>query len=123
MAPKTKPKAKKKGKLKPAKKSVSTLKTKRSMEESTSRLRNRDVTSTKKILRRPKKSIRRSKPTPRKQRSTVEESTPSSLEPSTVYESQEVTAFGSEVDENGSIASSIASSPDENKEKQDTGLI
>ena len=118
MAPKTKPKAKKKGKLKPAKKSVSTLKTKRSMGESTSRLRNRGVTSTKKILRRPKKSILRSKPTQRKQRSTVEESTPS-LEPSTtVYECQDVIAFGSEVDENGTIASSIASSRDENKEKQ-----
>jgi len=87
------------------------------MGESTSRLRNRDVTSTKKILRRPKKSIRRSKLTPRKQGSTVEE--PST----TVYESQEFTAFGSEVDENGTIASSIASSRDENKEKQDTGLI
>jgi hypothetical protein len=39
------------------------------------------------------------------------------------YESQEVTAFGSEIDENGTIATSIASSPDENNEKQDTGLI
>lgn len=120
MAPKTKPKAKKKGKLKPAKRSASTLKRKRSKGESTSRQSNSGVTSTK----RPKKSIRRSKPTPRKQRSTVEESTLSSLEPSTtVYESQEVTAFGSEVDENRTIATSIASSPDENNEKQDTGLI
>jgi hypothetical protein len=74
-------------------------------------------------LRRPKKSIRGSKTAPRKHRSTVEESTSSSLEPSTtVYESQEVTAFGSEVDENGTIATSIASSPDENNEKQNTGL-
>jgi hypothetical protein len=73
-------------------------------------------------LRRPKKSIRGSKTAPRKQRSTVEESTSSSLEPSTtVYESQH-TAFGSEVDENGTIATSIASSPDENNEKQNTGL-
>jgi hypothetical protein len=54
----------------------------------------------------------------------VEESTPSSLGPSTtVYESKEVTAFGSEIDENGTIATSIASSLDENNEKQDTGLI
>lgn len=113
MAPKTKPKAKKKGKLKPAERSTSTQKRKRSKGESTSRQSNRGVTSTK----RPKKSIR-------KQRSTVEESTLSSLEPSTtVYESQEVTAFGSEVDENGTIETSIASSPDENNEKQDTGLI
>jgi hypothetical protein len=118
MAPKTKPKAKKKGKLKPSKRSASNLKRKRSKGESTSRQSNRGVTSTKKILRRSKKSIRRSKPAPRKQRYTVEESTPT-----TVYESQEVAAFGSEVDENGSIATSIVSSPDENNEKQDTGLI
>jgi len=44
----------------------------------------------------------------------VEESTPSKLGPSmTIYERQEVTAFGSEIDENGTIATSIASSPDE----------
>jgi hypothetical protein len=117
---KTKPKAKKKGKLKPAKRSAPTLKRKRSKGESTSRQINRGVTRTKKILRQPKKSIR-SKPTPHKQRSTVEESTPSSLGPSTtVYESKEVTAFGSEIDENGTIATSIASSLDENNEKQDT---
>lgn len=75
------------------------------------------VTRTKKISR-PKKSIR-TKPAPRNQRTTVQESTPSKLGPSTVYESQEVTAFGSEIDENVTIASSIASSPDENEEKQE----
>jgi hypothetical protein len=118
MAPKTKPTAKKKGKLKQAKRSASTLKRKRSKGQSTSRQSNRGVTRTKKISR-PKKSIR-TKPTPRKQRSTVEESTPSKLGPSmTVYESQEVTAFGSEIDENGTIGTSNASSPDENEEKQE----
>jgi len=113
-----KPKAKKKGKLKPAKRSTSTLKRKRSRRQSTSRQSNSGLTRTKKISS-PKKSIR-TKPTPRKQQSTVEESTPSKSGPSmTVYESKEVTAFGSEIDENGTIGTSIASSPDENEEKQE----
>jgi hypothetical protein len=112
MAPKTKSKAKKKGKLKPAKRSTSTLKRKRSRGQSTSRQSNSGLTRTKKISR-AQKSIR-TNPASRKQRSTVEESTPSKLGPSmTVYERQEVTAFGSEIDENGTIATSIASSPDE----------
>jgi len=70
MTPKTRPKAKRKGKLK---------------GESTSR-----QPVQKKFCDGRRNSIWRSEPTPRKQRSTVEESIPSSLGPSTtVYESQE----------------------------------
>jgi hypothetical protein len=118
MTPKTKPKAKKKGKLKPVKRPVSTLKRKRSKGQSTGRQSNRSVTRTKKISR-PKKSIQRIKPTPRKQRSTVEESTSSSGPSTAVYESQEMTAFGSEINEDETMATSVASSPDENNDKQD----
>ena len=84
---------------------------------------------TKKISRRPKKSIRSSKAVPRKERSKVV--APSSLGPTTtVYESQEITAFGSQIDErdeNETIATSTVSSSDENNENQDysgnTGLM
>ncbi len=114
MTPKTKPKAKKKGKLKPAKRSVSTLKRKRSKGQSIGRQSNTGVTRAKKISR---QSVGRSKPTPRKQRSTAEDSTPSSGPSKTVCESQEITAFGPEMNENGT-ATSLTPSSDGNK-KQD----
>ena len=62
--------------------------------------RGASVTRTKKISRRPKKSTRGSRTVSRKERPTGLESTQSSLGPTTrIYESQEVTAFGSTVDE------------------------
>jgi hypothetical protein len=95
MATKTKPKGKRKGKLKQAKRSGATLK-KRSKGQSTSK-QSRSLTRTKKISRRPRKPTR-SKAVSRKERSTVVESTPS-LGPTTGSESQEVTAFGSHKEE------------------------
>ncbi|MFZ0514047.1 MAG: hypothetical protein WAM14_20740 [Candidatus Nitrosopolaris sp.] len=129
MVTKAKPKGKKKGKLKPAKRSGATLKRKSSKGQSTSRPSNRgtNVTGTKKISRRPKKSNRSSKPVPRKERSTVVENTPLSSGPTTtVYESQEVTAFDSPIDEhdeNETITTSTVSSSDENNENSNGSTL
>lgn len=111
MAAKTKPKGRKKGKLKQAKRSGATLKKKRSKGQSISRRSN--SARTKKISRRPKKSIK-SKPVPRKERSTVVESAPYSLAPTTtIYERQD------EHDENGTIATSVSSSDGHNENDDD----
>ena len=103
MATKTKPKGKKKGRqTKSAKRSRATPKRKVSIAQSTRRPSNKgtSVARTKKISRRPKKSTRSSRTVSHKERPTGLESTKSSLGPTTrIYESQEVTAFGSTVDE------------------------
>jgi hypothetical protein len=103
MATKTKPKGKKKGRqTKSATRSRATPKRKVSKAQSTRRPSNMgtSVARTKKISRRPKKSTRSSRTVSHKERPTGLESTQSSLGPTTrIYESQEVTAFGSTVDE------------------------
>jgi hypothetical protein len=103
MATKTKPKGKKKGKqTKSAKRSRATPKRKISKAQSTRRPSNKgtSVTRTKKISRRPKKSTRNSRTVSHKEQPAGLESTQSSVGPTTrIYESQEVTAFGSTVDE------------------------
>jgi hypothetical protein len=123
MATKTKPKRKKKGKqTTSAKRSRATPKRKVSKAQSTRKPSNRgaSVTRTKKISRRPKKSTRGSRTVSRKERPTGLESTQSSLGPTTrIYESQEVTAFGSTVDERDedeTIATSTVSPSEESDE-------
>lgn len=102
MATKTKGKKKVK-KTKPTKKrSKAAPKRKASKAQSTRKPSSKGsrVARTKKISRRPKKSTRSNRPVLRKERPTELESPPSSLgATTTVYESQEVTAFGSSMDE------------------------
>ena len=103
MATKTKPKGKKKvKKTKPTKRSIAAPKRKGSNAQNTRKPSSKGarVSRTKKISRRTKKSTRSRRPVPRKERPTELESPPSSLgATTTIYESQEVTAFGSPVDE------------------------
>ena len=103
MATKTKPKGKKKAKkTKTTKRSKATPKRKGSKAQSTRKSSSKvaSVARTKRITRRPKKSTRTRRPVPPKERPTELESPPSSLgATTTIYESQEVTAFGSPVDE------------------------
>lgn len=99
MATKTKGKKRVK-KTKPTKRSRAAPKRKGSKTQSTRKSRKgASVARTKKISRRPKKSTRGNRPV-LKERPTELESPPSSLgATTTIYESQEVTAFGSPMDE------------------------
>ena len=101
MATKTKGKKKVK-KTKPTKRSKAAPKRKGSKALSTRKSSSEGarVARTKKISRRPKKSIRSARPVLRKERPTELESPTSSLgATTTIYESQEVTAFGSPMEE------------------------
>lgn len=123
MATKTKPKGRKKvKKIKTTKRSKATPKRKASKTQSARKPSSKgaSVSRTRKISRPPKKSTRTRRAVPRKERPSELKTPPSSLGgTTTIYESQEITAFGSpedERDENETTSTPTISPLDEGDE-------